>query len=773
MINIGKAISEDSGIILKSVESVISLLKEGSTIPFISRYRKDTTGNLDEIAVKTISDKLEYYTELEERKETILKTIEEAGKLTPELKKKIEETTSKTELEDLYLPYKPKRKTRAVVAKELGLEPLALLIFGQTLTDGDKSELLKPYFSDEKGLDTEEKILGGAKDIIAEMISEDSEIRAVIRNDLKDNGFICSRVTTAKKEEKTKFEMYYEFKEKISEIPSHRILGMRRGEKEKVLILTFEINEIKQIDMIKAIVVKNDKNIFADELISAVEDGYKRLLFPSIETEIRVELKQKADVEAIKVFAENLKNLLLAPPLGNKPLIAVDPGIRTGSKTVVLSETGDLIKYTVLFTRNDSETEKSMKDLFEIIDSRKINYIAIGNGTGSKEIKNTIDGKIKEKQISGLYTILVNESGASVYSASEIAREEFPDVDLTVRGAASIGRRLQDPLSESVKIDPKSIGVGQYQHDVDQNLLAKELEHTVSSCVNFVGVDLNSAGVSLLQYASGINKKAAKNIIEYRSKNGMFSSREQLLEVSGIGKKIYQQCAGFLRISNPSNPLDNSAVHPENYNTVNEIAAKLNVDINNLLKNPSLLNGIKPEEFINDNIGIYTLRDIIEELKKPGRDPRENFINPNFRNDLNSIKDLEPGMVLEGVVTNITRFGAFVDIGVHQDGLLHISEVTSKYIADLNSILKLGQHLKVQIKSVDVDRNRITLSTKFDDSFVKIPAAVKSGKSQNGFHDKTNSGDKRNAAKKNKNDKPHKSNQKFDNPFKELLFKMK
>ncbi|HPN31905.1 MAG TPA: Tex-like N-terminal domain-containing protein, partial [bacterium] len=451
MINIGKAISEDSGIILKSVESVISLLKEGSTIPFISRYRKDTTGNLDEIAVKTISDKLEYYTELEERKETILKTIEEAGKLTPELKKKIEETTSKTELEDLYLPYKPKRKTRAVVAKELGLEPLALLIFGQTLTDGDKSELLKPYFSDEKGLDTEEKILGGAKDIIAEMISEDSEIRAVIRNDLKDNGFICSRVTTAKKEEKTKFEMYYEFKEKISEIPSHRILGMRRGEKEKVLILTFEINEIKQIDMIKAIVVKNDKNIFADELISAVEDGYKRLLFPSIETEIRVELKQKADVEAIKVFAENLKNLLLAPPLGNKPLIAVDPGIRTGSKTVVLSETGDLIKYTVLFTRNDSETEKSMKDLFEIIDSRKINYIAIGNGTGSKEIKNTIDGKIKEKQISGLYTILVNESGASVYSASEIAREEFPDVDLTVRGAASIGSRLQDPLSESVK----------------------------------------------------------------------------------------------------------------------------------------------------------------------------------------------------------------------------------------------------------------------------------------------------------------------------------
>ncbi len=776
MIDIKQVIASDSQIDLKVVDNVVELLKGGSTIPFISRYRKDSTNNLDEVGVKLIADKLEYYTELEERKVTVLTTIEEAGKLTPELKEKIENTLSKTELEDLYLPYKPKRRTRATIARELGLEPLAKLIYEQSIMEGAKEDFLTPYISEEKGLTDTDKIIAGASDIIAEWISENADIREILREDIRKTAFICSSVVTAKKEEKTKFEMYYDFKEKIADIPSHRILGMRRGEQEKILTVSIDFEDSRYAETINNFIIKNEKNIFNDELKNAIEDGYKRLLKPSLEVEMRMELKEKADAEAIKVFAENLRNILLSAPLGNKNLIAVDPGIRTGSKTVVISETGDFIEETVLYTRSDSESSRAMDSLIKLIEKHKINYIAIGNGTGSKEIKNLIDKTLKEKNISNVYTILVNEAGASVYSASEIAREEFPALDLTLRGAISIGRRLQDPLSESVKIEPKSIGVGQYQHDVDQRLHGKELEHTVSSCVNFVGVDLNTAGYSLLQYVSGINKRIAKNIVEYRSKNGMFKNRNEILEVSGLGNKTFEQCAGFLRISNSENPLDNSAVHPENYKLVSNIAEKLNMDIKDLLRNERILNSVKVEEFISDNIGVYTLKDIIEELKKPGRDPRANFQNPNFRDDLNSIKDLQTGMILEGVVTNLTRFGAFVDIGVHQDGLLHLSEISNKFITDLNQVLKVGQHLKVQVIGIDIDRSRIMLSTKFDDSYVPASAVkvsnriITSGKNRtenNGAH-------KNRQPQKNKNDfkkqdKPFRKGE--NNPFFDILSK--
>lgn len=767
MLIINNIISNDTSISTKVVDNVVAMLKEGSTIPFISRYRKDATDNLDEVGVKLISDKFEYYTELEERKTTIINTIEEAGKMTPELKEKIENTLSKTELEDLYLPYKPKRRTRATIAKEAGLEPLANIIFEQNTISGSREELAAGFINEEKGITDIEKAISGAADIIAEWLSENADVREKVRTDIRDTGFLYSRVITDKKEEKSKFEMYYDFKEKICNIPSHRILAMKRGENEKMLIISIEAEDTRIINDISNTIITNEKNIFIDDLKNAIQDGYKRLLRPSIETELRFELKEKADAEAIKVFAENIRNILLSSPLGNKQIIAIDPGIRTGCKTVVLSETGDFIFDTVLYTRNENETKKSIETLLALIEKYSVKYIAIGNGTGSKEIKGIIDKSLKDKNINSVFTLLVNESGASVYSASDIAREEFPDLDLTLRGAISIGRRLQDPLSESVKIEPKSIGVGQYQHDVDQKLLSKELDHIVSSCVNYVGVDLNTSGFSLLQYVSGISKKVAKNIVEFRSKNGMFSSRSELLKVNGLGNKTFEQCAGFLRIRNAENPLDNSAVHPEHYKTVGKIAAKLNIEINKLMNNSFLLDTVKPEEFINENLGIHTLRDIISELKKPGRDPRSTFQNPNFRDDLNSIKDLQSGMILEGVVTNLTRFGAFVDIGVHQDGLLHISEVSNKYIADLNQILKVGQHIKVEVKSVDAERNRITLSSKFNSELSpkteekKIFQTSEKKNYDNNFD--------KNKIEKNKQEKNKYKHQDTGNPFARLL----
>jgi uncharacterized protein len=719
MFNVNEIISEDTEINLNVVCNVVDLINEGATIPFIARYRKDSTDNLDEVGVKAISDKLTYYNELEDRKKTVLETIDKAGKLTLELKNKIEDTRLKTELEDLYLPYKPKRRTRATIARELGLEPLAKLIYEQKVFSGDKADFLKPYFSEEKELLDSGKILQGAMDIIAEWINEIPEVRDIIRNEFREEGSICSRVVTAKKEEKTKFEMYYDFKEKIKDIPSHRILGMRRGEKEKTLLLSFEIGNEKNIELVKEFIIKNEENLFLQELNAAVEDGYKRLLRPGIETEMRMELKEKADEEAIKVFSENLRNVLLAAPLGSKEILAIDPGIRTGSKTVVLSENGDFLYDTVLYTRNEKEIQRSMSKLIELLQKYKMNYIAVGNGTGGRDIQKLIDKTLKENGMKNVYTLLVNESGASVYSASEIAREEFPELDLTLRGAISIGRRLQDPLSESVKIEPKSIGVGQYQHDVDQKMLSKELDHVVSSCVNYVGVDLNTASFSLLQYVSGITKKTAKNIVEFRKTNNGFKNRQQLLEVSGLGAKAFQQAAGFLRIRNSENKLDNSAVHPENYEVVNRIAKFLETDISNLLEKEELLEKIDKKQFLNDEIGEYTLEDILEELKKPGRDPRNVFENPNFRDDVNTVSDLKMNMILEGVVTNITRFGAFVDIGVHQDGLLHISEISDKYVGDLTKILKVGMKIKVEVIKIESENKRISLSKKFDKDFIK------------------------------------------------------
>lgn len=696
----------------RQVAAVAKLLLEGSTIPFIARYRKEVTENLDEVQIGKIQERLQYFRELEDRRQTILDSISEQGKMTDELKVKIMACTTKTVLEDLYLPFKPKRRTRAMIAREKGLEPLALMILAQPAS-GDPDDEAKAFIDAEKKVDSSSDALSGARDIVAELVSENADIRALGRAHYSSQGVIVSEVVKDKAKEPTKFEQYYDFKEKACDIPSHRYLAIRRGESEGVLRRSFEVDAEPVLRRIGEIMKVNDRSPFAGHLRLAIEDSYKRLIAPGVETDVSVDLKMKADRAAVEIFAKNLRNLLLASPLGGRPVLAVDPGIRTGCKIAALDETGKFLKNTTIYlSKGDRANMEAMIELVKLIKEFKPHAIGVGNGTAGRETEAFVRETLSKANAKSIMVVQVNESGASVYSASEVAREEFPDLDLTVRGAISIGRRLQDPLAELVKIDPKSIGVGQYQHDVFQPLLAQKLDEVVVSCVNHVGVELNTASAFLLARVSGVGSSLAAKIVSYRNKNGAFSSRSALLKVPGLGPRVFEQAAGFLRIRGGGHPLDASAVHPERYALVEQMAADLGVDLRDLVGNPELADRIDLRKYVSKEAGELTIKDIIAELKKPGRDPRETFEAPCFRDDVTSMEDLKPGMELMGIVTNVTAFGAFVDVGVHQDGLVHVSELSDRYITDPAEVVQAGDRIKVWVKDVDIQKKRIALTAK-------------------------------------------------------------
>ena len=687
------------------ISAVEKLLGEGNTVPFIARYRKEVHGNLDEVAIGKIQERLAYYTELESRKETILKSIADQEKLTPELEKKIRECYQKSALEDLYQPYKPKRRTRAQVAKEKGFGPLA-----ESVWAGDETAVLAA--SDED--------LQFARDIIAERIADMANVRGYVRQLFATKSTVKSEVASPKPTEPTKFEQYYDFSESISTIPSHRYLAIRRGQKEGVLWVKLELDKELALEGIMDLVSKEasgvqPRGVCERQITLASEDAYKRLLAPSCEVDVTVDKKMEADRAAVEVFAENLRHLLLAPPLGEKAVLAIDPGIRTGCKVAMMDSTGKYLGKTVIYPQQNSQ--EAAKAIAMIVNKYRPEAVAVGNGTAGRETETFVRQTLKKlheqhPEIPTPMVVSVSESGASVYSASEIARKEFPDLDLTVRGAISIGRRLQDPLAELVKIDPKAIGVGQYQHDVHQPLLGSKLDEVVVSCVNGVGVELNTASAPLLERVSGVGASLAKAIVEWRNENGKFMSREDLKKVKGLGAKAFEQCAGFLRIRWAKNPLDSSAVHPERYELVNKMAVDMGVGLGELVGNQSLASKINIRNYITNEVGEPTLRDIISELAKPGRDPRAVFEPPKFRDDVTKIEDVREGMKLEGVVTNVTAFGAFVDIGVHQDGLIHLSELSDNFVTDPASVVKAGDRLKVTVIGVDLARQRISLSAK-------------------------------------------------------------
>jgi len=701
-----KKIAAELSVAEKQVSTTVGLLDEGATVPFISRYRKELTGSLDEVQVAAIRDRIQQLRDLDKRREAILKSLTEMGKLTPELEKQINEAETMVLLEDIYLPYRPKRKTRATAAREKGLQPFADLILEQKKVDLEL-EAAK-YIDEEKGVKSVEEALAGARDIIAEHISENAEVRTKMRALFLEKGTFQSKVITGKEEAGIKYKDYFDWTEPVKSAPSHRILAMRRGEKEEILWLDIQPEEDGAIQLLEDLFV-NGNNDSSSQIQLAIIDGYKRLLKPSMETEIRLFTKKKADEEAIRVFAENARQLLMAAPLGQKRTMAIDPGFRTGCKVVCLDEQGKLLEYTAIFPHTGAggavEAEKTTKHL---VSKYAIESIAIGNGTAGRETELFV----RNLNLPGINIVMVNESGASIYSASEAAREEFPDKDITVRGAVSIGRRLMDPLAELVKIDPKSIGVGQYQHDVDQNKLQSSLDDTVISCVNAVGVELNTASKQILAYVSGLGPQLAQNIVEYRNENGAFKRRDQLKKVARLGDKAYEQAAGFLRIRDAENPLDTSAVHPERYNVVEQMAKDLKCSVKDLMSNQQLRKSIPLQKYVTETVGLPTLNDIIEELAKPGRDPREQFEAFSFTDGVNAITDLRVGMKLPGIVTNITNFGAFVDIGVHQDGLVHLSQITHRYIKDPNEVLKVHQKVEVTVTEVDVNRKRISLSMK-------------------------------------------------------------
>ena len=697
------------------VANVVKLLGEGATIPFIARYRKEMTGTMDEERVAAVQKRLEQLIELQKRKESIIASIREQEKLTPELEQKIMSAATMQEVEDLYLPYKPKRRTRAAIAREKGLEPLAAQIMAQNVDLVDR--IASRFVNASKGVNNIEEALQGAKDIMAEWISENINGRNRIRKIFHTKGEISSSVIKGKEEEGKTYQQYFDFQEPISKAPSHRILALFRAEEEGIIRLKIKVDDEAVVNMLEGIFVKKNNfnninnNYSAAKLVGeAVADSWKRLLEPSIETEIRNYYKEKADETAIQVFAENLKQLLLAAPMGQKRVLAIDPGFRTGCKVVVLSETGALLHNETIYPHPPkSDVTGSIRKVKSLVDAYKIQVIAIGNGTAGRETEDFIRYIKFDRDITA---VMVSESGASVYSASKIARDEFPDYDITVRGAVSIGRRLMDPLAELVKIDPKSIGVGQYQHDVDQKKLGESLDQTVMSCVNAVGVELNTASQQLLSYVSGVGPSLASNIINYREENGGFKSRKQLHEVPRLGDKAFEQCAGFLRIHDGDNPLDQSAVHPESYHIVEKMAKRLNVNVSELIGNKELIAKIDPKEFTEDHFGLETVNDILKELEKPGRDPRKSFEAFEFDKDIRSIEDLKSGMTLNGIVTNITAFGAFVDIGVHQDGLVHISQMADHYIKDPNEVVHLNQKVRVKVLQVDENRKRISLTMK-------------------------------------------------------------
>ncbi len=702
---INKLIASTLNLKETQIEKTISLFEGGATIPFISRYRKEMTGNLDEVQITAIKEQYDKLNELIKRKETILKTIEEQEKLTEELKQRIENCWNASELEDIYLPYKPKRQTRAEIARKKGLEELAKMIMAQ---QNINVESKASVFVKEDVKDTEEAIKG-ACDIIAEWISENEYARNSIRNLFERQAIITSKVVKGKEEEGDKYRDYFDMSERLNKCSSHRLLAMRRGEAEGFLRINISPEEDKALERLDKQFLKAD-NEASDYVADAIEDAYKRLLKPSIENEFAALSKEKADNEAIHVFAENLRQLLLAPPLGQKRVLGIDPGYRTGCKLVCLDEQGNLLHNETIYPHPpQNEYTKAASKVCKLVTTYNIDAIAIGNGTASRETEHFITNIRYEKEVK---VFVVSENGASVYSASKQAREEFPNYDVTVRGAVSIGRRLMDPLAELVKIDPKSIGVGQYQHDVDQSKLKKTLDYVVESCVNQVGVNVNTASKHLLTYVSGLGASLAQNIVNYRAEHGAFKSRRELMKVPRMGEKAFEQSAGFLRIAEAENPLDNSAVHPESYHIVEKMAKDLKSSVKELIENKELKKSLKLETYVTDTVGLPTLNDIIEELDKPGRDPRKAIKVFQFDQNIRTIEDLREGMILPGIVTNITNFGCFVDVGIKENGLVHISELADKFVSDPNEVVSLHQHVEVKVLSIDLGRKRVALSMK-------------------------------------------------------------
>lgn len=715
MLNISQLLASELNLKPQQVQNALELLAEGATIPFIARYRKERTDEMDEVQLRDLQDRHNYLTELEERKKVIINAIAQQDKLTPELQAKIASCLQKTELEDLYLPYRPKRRTRATIAREKGLEALARFIQSLNTKNAVSASLEEEsakYISETLGVKTADEALKGASDILAEEVAEKAELRAYIRDYLLENGLFISRIKDEHSEGTTKFEMYRNYQIKVKNIAPHNLLALCRGEDEKILSFEVAYDEDFILGYLESQEIKTKVRNVRDFYQVMLKDSFNRLMKTSLISEVTKEKKTFADIESIKTFETNLRELLLSAPAGMKPTMAIDPGFRTGCKVAILDETGKFLEYEAVFPHQAAEQrQKAAQTIKKLIEKYQIQLIAIGNGTASRETEEFVAEvlpNIAHKPIK----VMVNESGASIYSASEVAREEFPDLDVTVRGAISIGRRLQDPLAELVKIDPKSIGVGQYQHDVDQKLLKKKLDETVESCVNYVGVDLNTASKELLTFVSGITPTIANNIIAHRNENGAFKNRRQLLKVAKLGPKAFEQAAGFLRIRGGENPLDNTAVHPESYALVQSIAADLEVSLNQVTQIAEKLKKANIKKYVTDTIGEPTLRDILSELEKPGRDPRAEFKYATFKEGIKEIKDLTVGMQLEGIITNIANFGAFVDIGVHQDGLVHISQLADRFVDDPKKIVKVGQVVKVQVLEINEKLKRIGLSMK-------------------------------------------------------------
>lgn len=696
--NIFEKISKELNIKLNQVEQTVKLIDEGNTIPFIARYRKEVTGNLDDEVLRNLDEKLKYLRNLEARKEDVIRLIFELGELTDEIKSEITKAQTLSRVEDIYLPFRPKKRTRATIAKEKGLKELSDLILNRKLTDKNFKKEVSKFINEEKEVLTTEDAIDGAIDIIAEKISEDKDFRDILRNDAKKNGYLISEKG---KEENNVYDMYYEFKEKINLLVPHRILAINRGEKEKALKVSIVLNDEKNISDILFSLCMDKENFCYEFLKRAVVDGYNRLLFPQIETEIRNDLKEMADEKSIEVFSKNLKPYIMQSPILDRVVLGIDPGFRTGCKVAVISKTGSLLSYTNIYPTKPQEKIKEAKEILtKLIKKYDVKLIAIGNGTASRETEKVIVELIDELKIKDLFYSIVNEAGASIYSASKLGQEEFPDLDVTVRGAISIARRIQDPMAELVKIEPKHIGVGQYQHDVNQKKLDETLSSVVEDCVNKVGVDVNTASFSLLSYISGISKTMAKNLVSYRDENGIFKNREEIKKVKGIGPKAFTQAAGFLRIRNGENPLDNTAVHPESYDVAKQLYKK-DLDKIDIFKISKEL-----------NVGELTLKDIIEELKRPGRDIRSDMPKPILRSDILSIEDLKVGMTLKGTVRNVVDFGAFVDIGIKNDGLVHISQISNKYIKHPSEVLKVSDIVDVKILEIDLEKQKVKLTMK-------------------------------------------------------------
>ncbi len=706
-----RTVARELGLSPGQVDPALALFEEGNTLPFIARYRKEATGGMDEVQLRDARDRAAYLTELESRRSTILESIEEQGKLDDALRARIEAAATKQELEDLYLPYKPKRRTRATIAREKGLEPLADALWAGELDDAAAERSAAGYVDAERGVETADDALKGARDILAERVAEDASLRGWVRDRTRSDGVVASRILKGKEDDEAaaRFRDYFEFSQRAKEIPSHRMLAIRRGEAEGVLTWKVEAPDEELVEGVIARVVGSKPA--RKQLTAVAEDAYRRLLSMSIQTELRLELKDRADAEAIAIFGRNLEQLLLAAPAGERTVIGLDPGFRTGVKVAVVSNTGAVLATDTLYLH---QSDRFAAGLRSLVEAHGPHLVAIGNGTASRETDQAVRAAVGDLKGKAPGVVMVNESGASVYSASEVAREELPDMDVSLRGAVSIARRLQDPLAELVKIDPKSIGVGQYQHDVDQPELKRQLDEVVQICVNRVGVELNTASPSLLAYIAGLGPTLAANIIRYRDTKGGLESRADLLDVPRLGPRAFEQAAGFLRIRNAPNPLDRTAVHPERYALVERMARDVGVPLDTLVGNEEAVRKLDLGRYVSDDVGRPTLDDIMDELLRPGRDPRESFEAPTFRDDVKEVKDLQKGMKLDGVVTNVVAFGAFVDIGVHQDGLIHVSQLADRFVKDPADVVSVGDRVKVAVLSVDLDRNRIGLSMKSD-----------------------------------------------------------